>query len=44
MNVLKKLDKKMEIYRNKNYDIADIVISGTVGCCIGIVFCLIISI
>jgi hypothetical protein len=43
MNVLKRIDKKMEIYRNKNYDLANIITSGMIGCCIGVSICILIS-
>ena len=43
MKVLKKIDNKMEAYRNKDYDLADVAISGMVGICIGVGVCLIIS-
>ena len=43
MNVLKRMNSKMDIYRNKNYDLADIAVSGVIGCCIGVGICIIIS-
>jgi len=43
MNVFKKIDNKMEIYRNKSFDLADITMSGMIGIIIGVVLCLIIS-
>ena len=39
MNVLKKIDSRLEIYRNKDYDLADIAIVGFIGAIVGI-FCM----
>ena len=36
MNVFKKIDNRLEIYRNKNYDLADIAIVGYIGMIIGV--------
>ncbi|GAH60315.1 unnamed protein product [marine sediment metagenome] len=36
MNALKKIDNRLEIYRNKDYDIADIAIVGFIGAIIGV--------
>ena len=36
MNIFKKIDSKMEVYRNKNYDLADVAIAGMLGTIIGV--------
>ena len=36
MNVLKKIDNRLEMYRNKNYDLADVAIVGFIGAIIGV--------
>jgi len=36
MNIFKKIDSKMEIYRDKDYDLADLVIAGGIGTIIGV--------